>query len=243
MNVYTIGLIILLILFLVTILSSLYIRKYRREDISIVLYVLLIAISQFMASRITIFDFGFAQIVAPAAVIAFPFTFQLTDQVNENFGRKATHRMVFIAFLTQVIAVLFLYLTTTMPQINDNFTPESYNSIMISSFRITIASWISFIISENFDAYLFHYVKELLNGKHLWVRNTVSDVISLGLDSLIFVPLAFFGVLPTSIIPALIIGQLGTKWTFGLIDTPYIYLEKWVIHTKHRIILRLISAD
>jgi len=93
----------IIVIFVSTLLISQYIKMQNREDVAIALFVLFITMSQILASKIgdfTVFDY---QITAPVAVLIFPFTFQITDMVNENFGQKATHRMIFIAFMTQIL--------------------------------------------------------------------------------------------------------------------------------------------
>lgn len=92
--------------------------------------------------------------------------------------------------------------------------------------RITVASWIAFMITENFDAYVYSWFKKLTKGKYLWARNAFSSIPALLLDSLIFIPIAFLGVMP--ILP-LIIGQTAVKWVVGLINIPFMYLNKVIL--------------
>ncbi|MFX0093592.1 MAG: VUT family protein, partial [Candidatus Hodarchaeota archaeon] len=61
-----------------------------------------------------------------------------------------------------------------------------------------------------------------------WIRNIISDILSLGIDSLIFIPLAFLGEVPPEIILEMIFGQLVTKWILGIVDTPFMYLTRWI---------------
>jgi len=76
---------------------------------------------------------------------------------------------------------------------------------------------------------LFSKLKKLTRGKNLWIRNIFSDIPTLALDSLIFVSIAFVGVLD---IWPIIWGQLLTKWFFGVIDTPFMYLSRGIINGK-----------
>jgi uncharacterized integral membrane protein (TIGR00697 family) len=233
MNLYLILVIVLLLLVIITVLTSIYIRWYNNPDMIFAFYVALVTISQFMATRLTPFDFGRGVVfTTTAASIIFPFTFQLTDQTNEFFGRNMTHKMIFTAFFTQVFVVVVSYLATQMVQVNDNFSAEAYNVIFYSSIRITLASWVAFLISENTDAVIYQMFKKWTKGRFLWMRNIFSDVLSLALDSLVFVPLAFAGELPwfgEFSIFSVFVGQISVKWVFGLADTPTIYLSRWII--------------
>lgn len=216
-----------------------YTVKYDRPDALIGIYVAFLTLAQFLATRLALFDFGVLSFVAPAGVIVFPFTLQVTDMVNEKYGRHEVYRMIAIAFVTQVLLVAFLAIAT-IPMHIETFPGQADPLAAFALVpSITIASWIAFLISENFDAWLYDKIRSYI-AEHLWMRNVFSDVLSLGLDTLIFIPLAFF-VIPSILlgadanlitpIPVLIditIGQLVTKWVMGLIDTPYMYLTRWV---------------
>jgi uncharacterized integral membrane protein (TIGR00697 family) len=95
--------------------------------------------------------------------------------------------------------------------------------------RIMLASWVAFLISENIDAYLFDWFKKITNGKHLWMRNVFSSIPSMALDTLIFVTIAFYEIQP--LLP-LIIGVLVIKWLVGIIDIPFMYLNRWIMNKK-----------
>jgi uncharacterized integral membrane protein (TIGR00697 family) len=210
----------------------------KREDVAIAFYVLFLAMSQILAVKIGDFSIGSLTITAPVAVLIFPFTFQITDMVNENFGQKATHRMIFIAFITQIFMIIFIWFSievTSAPFWGFDFgsnpveAQKFWASFLGSTLRITAASWIAFLITENLDALLFAKFKKYTKGKHLWIRNVFSDIPTLALDSIIFVTIAFWGVFP---IVSVIWGQILTKWFFGVIDTPFMYLSRGITSGK-----------
>lgn len=236
MDIYLILVLVFILLVIVTTITSVYIRIYDNPDIIFVIYVSLITVSQFMATRLTSFDFGRDFIyITTAASIIFPFTFQLTDQTNEFYGRQMTQKMIFLGFISQVFVVCISWFAIQMDQINDNFEAEAYNKIFFSSIRITLASWAAFLISENADAIIYQKIKKLTNDRHLWMRNVFSDLISLSLDSLVFVPIAFAGIIPwfgSFSIWSVFVGQIVVKWVFGLVDTPTIYLSRWIVQSK-----------
>jgi uncharacterized integral membrane protein (TIGR00697 family) len=231
-----------IVIFVSTLLISQYIKMQKREDVAIAFYILFITMSQILAAKIGDFSIGTYLITAPVAVLIFPFTFQITDMVNENFGRRKTHRMIFIAFITQILMAIFIWFSIEIP----GFPFWSATDQMFwvnffgSTIRITIASWISFIITENLDAILFSKLKKLTKGKSLWIRNIFSDIPTLALDSLIFVSIAFGGLLD---IWPIIWGQLLTKWFFGIIDTPFMYLSRGIINGKINILGSLFGEN
>jgi len=228
----------IIVIFIATVFISQYIKMYKREDVAIAFYILFITMSQILAVKIGDFSIGDYQITAPVAVLIFPFTFQITDMVNENFGQKKTHRMIFIAFITQIIMVIFIWFSIEIPGApfwgfdwgSDPVEAQRFwVSFLGSTLRITVASWIAFLITENLDAVLYAKIKKLTKGKNLWIRNVFSDIPTLALDSVIFVSIAFGGLLP---IWPIIWGQILTKWFFGVIDTPFMYLSRGIISGK-----------
>jgi len=240
----------IVIIFVSTMLISQYIKMQNREDVAIALFVLFITMSQILAAKIGDFTVFNYQITAPVAVLIFPFTFQITDMVNENFGQKATHRMIFIAFITQIFMAIFIWFSIEVPAApfwgfdwaSDPIEAQQFwLNFLGSTVRITIASWISFIITENLDAILFAKLKKWTKGKNLWIRNVFSDIPTLALDSVIFISIAFGGVFPLDLIWTMILGQLLTKWFFGIIDTPFMYLSRGIVNGKINLLGNLFS--
>ena len=141
-----------------------YARKYDRPDGIIGLYVAFVLISNIIAFKIASFDLGFITFFSPAAVLIFPVTFLLTDIINEKFGKKETHRMIFIAFLTQIAVTFFIWYAISFPSAPFWTDQEIFEKIFGFVPRIILASWIAFLISENADAYIFAWFKNKTKG-------------------------------------------------------------------------------
>ena len=238
------------VIFISTLLISQYIKMQKREDVAIAFYILFITMSQILAAKIGDFSLGSYLITAPVAVLIFPFTFQITDMVNENFGRNRTHRMIFIAFITQIAMSIFIWFSIEVPAApfwgfdwgsDPSEAQQFWLNFLGSTIRITIASWISFIITENLDAILYAKLKKLTKNKKLWIRNVFSDIPTLALDSVLFISIAFGGMFPIDVILIMIWGQLLTKWFFGIIDTPFMYLSRGIINGKLNLLGNLFS--
>lgn len=213
----------------ITLLGSLYVKKYNKPDLLIGIYVTFILLSQILAIKISNFVIWGHSYFAPSAVLIFSVTYLLTDIINEKFGVKETRRMIFIAFIAQIIFVLFLWFSVTIEPAPFWTLQEAWRSIFMVVPRIMAASWIAFFISENIDASIFHLVKKVTNDKHLWMRNAFSSIPSLLIDSLIFIPLAFWGTMPTVALFSLMFGQVILKWLVGLINIPFMYLNKYIL--------------
>ncbi|WP_242492665.1 queuosine precursor transporter [Methanolobus psychrotolerans] len=214
---------------IVTYISAFIVNRYREYGFTVLVafYTVYLAASQIVAARLIEFDLGFYTFFAPAAVFLYPFLSQAIDMINEVYGEKKAHIAILIAFITQVLLVIFIVMTNSLSPAPFFDYEDAWQSIFAQGIRIVIASWFSFLIFQNIDAYVFAWMKAHYPEK-IFLRSAASDLLSLTLDSLVFVVLAFYGVAP--LIP-LITGQIVAKNLIGLLDTPWFvwykkYLEK-----------------
>jgi len=219
-------------LFIVTYSSAYIVKRFKKHGFAAItaFYTIYLGASQILASRIINFDLGFYVFTAPAGVFIYPFVAQAIDMINEVYGKKMAHLAVGIAFVTQILLVTFIAMTNSLTPAPFFQFEEAWQNIFNLTIRITVASWIAFLICQNLDVYIFAKIKQKflkretkfkassLINPFIWLRSTVSDVFNLTLDSAIFVILAFYGVMP--VIP-LIIGQIVSKNIIGFLDTPW----------------------
>ncbi|MGQ4834474.1 MAG: queuosine precursor transporter [Candidatus Asgardarchaeia archaeon] len=228
---------------IVTYASAYIVKKYREIGFAALtaFYTIYLGASQILASRIINFDLGIYQFTAPAAVFIYPFIAQAIDMINEVYGRKKAHLAIGIAFITQVLLVTFIAMVNSLPPAPFFKYEDAWQFLFGLSIRITVASWISFLVCSNLDAYVFSAIKQKFITRELafkydtslnpyvWLRSSVSDIIDLTLDSVIFITLAFYGVLP--VIP-LIIGQIVSKNIIGFLDNPWFVLYKRLLRKE-----------
>ncbi len=204
---------------IVTYASAYIVKKFPEHGFAalVAFYTIYLGASQIMAVRIVEFDLGVYRVFAPAAVFIYPFIAQAIDMINEVYGRKKAHLAIIIAFITQVLLVTFIAMVNSLSPAPFFPFEEAWQGIFSLGIRITAASWIAFLICQNLDAYVFSWLKKKYE-RRIWLRSITSDLLDLTLDSVIFVPLAFYGVMP--ILP-LIIGQIVSKNIIGFLDTPW----------------------
>jgi queuosine precursor transporter len=215
------------IISLTSVAASYYVKKYDRPDILIGLYLTLVTVANIVAQKIIQYDFGTFTLFATAGTILFAVTYLITDIVNERFGRNEARRMVLIAFLMQVVVAVFMFMAisaTPAPFYSNN---DAFGSILGNSLRVIVASLIAFLICEMLDVYVFHWLKKMTNDKHLWMRSAFSTLPAMAIDSILFVLLAFFGVMP--ILP-IITGLVIVKWLVGILDIPFMYISRYIMN-------------
>jgi queuosine precursor transporter len=226
---------------LVTYLSVYIVRNYPKYAFTtlVAFYIIYLAASQILAARIVEFNLWFIVLSAPASVVIYPFIAQVIDMINEVYGVTMTHVAILIAFVTQVLWVIFITMVNTLTPASYFLYEDAWQSIFSMSIRITIASWVAFLICSNVDAFIFDriktrflarekaYPRSTMTNPWVWLRSSASDAVDLTLDSVIFVTIAFAGVMP--VLP-LIIGQIVTKNIIGFIDNPWFVWYKSMLN-------------
>lgn len=212
---------------IVTFASAYIVKKFKDYGFAglVAFYTIYLGASQILASRIINFNLGFWNFYAPGAVFIYPFIAQAIDMINEAYGRRKAHLAIGIAFLTQVLLVTFILMVNSLSPAPFFRFEEAWQAIFSLGVRITVASWIAFLVCQNLDAYVFAWLKKRYE-KNIVLRSVTSDILDLTLDSVIFATIAFYGVMP--VVP-LIIGQIVSKNIIALLDTPWFVWYKRLI--------------
>lgn len=162
-------------------------------------------------------------IMSPAGIIAYPLTFLMTDVIGEVWGKKRVYAVVWAGFTCSIIAILLCLLAVQLPA-SPFYTDQAYFARLFGSMgRITVASLAAYISSQTYDVWMFHLIRERTGAKHLWLRNNVATIMSQLLDTVIFIVIAFYGVVPIQILVNMMFGQYLLKVIFALCDTPFCY--------------------
>jgi hypothetical protein len=95
------------------------------------------------------------------------------------------------------------------------------------------ASMIAYLTAQFIDIRIFHFWKRLTKGKHLWLRNNGSTIISQLVDtSAVLLLLCITGAIEWSRFNALLVNGFLFKVLFALADTPFFYLGVWALKEK-----------
>ncbi len=169
----------------------------------------------------------FGPFAVPAGVIVFSMTFFITDLISEKWGKKEAQKAVWAGFLSSFVLIVSTYIVINwQPAVFATEFAEMFNKVLALTPRIAIASFVAYLISQHHDVWAFHFWKDKTKGRHLWLRNNASTIVSQCLDTVIFTSIAFYGVLP--IVP-LILGTWSVKILIALMDTPFIYGTVWLM--------------
>lgn len=175
---------------------------------------------------------SFFGIIISVGAFSYPFTFLITDVVEEVRGKEVTKIFVHSGFLALCLAIVFVFVSTHFPPAAFYQGNEAYKYVFSSSLRIIIASVIAFLVAQYHDLWAFNFWKQKTGGKHLWLRNNLSTISSQLIDSLVFMFIAFYHQGPeftASRIFLMILPYWMLKIGFALLDTPFVYLGvRWL---------------
>jgi queuosine precursor transporter len=182
--------------------------------------------------------FEFMGLMIPVGIIPYPVTFLVTDIVSEVYGKKRANYLVLTGFFMNIFLVLIMTLGFYAPMDQNWLTsvlsssdPEaamSFDRMYGLMIRGTVASMVAYLTAQFIDVHFFHFLKEKTKGKHLWLRNNASTIVSQLVDTTAVIFITFYGILSLSEIINYIFYGYIFKFCFALIDTPLFYLSvKW----------------
>lgn len=173
--------------------------------------------------------------------ITFPFSnvifsilsYPLIDSICEIWGKKAARQAMWIGIFSQTVFVILLQFSILVPAASFWSLQESYASVLSVTGNVIVASFLAISISQLLDIYLYQRIKDLTNGKCLWLRSNISILFGQLLDSIIFVMIVFH---QANNKVAILFGSISVKAMISVAMTPVIYLIVMLVR-------RYIAAD
>ena len=167
---------------------------------------------------------GFFGLVLPAAVIVFPISYICGDVLTEVYGYRVARRVIWLGFLCNLLAVAAIFLGGLLPAAPVFEAQEAYDRILGYTPRLLAASFLAYLVGEFANAIVLAKMKVATNGRFLWSRTIGSTLVGQGLDSLVFIVLAFAGTIPASAILLAVVTQWLVKALYEVLATPLTYL-------------------
>lgn len=155
-----------------------------------------------------------------AGLMLFPVTYIINDCIVEVWGYKKSRLVIWLGFAANLIAALFTWIAVVLPPDPVWNGQEAFEAIFTVTPRITLASLVAFIAGSFVNAYIMSRMKVASKGKRFSLRAIVSTLAGEGIDSMIFFPAAFWGLLPEHTIFNLIIAQALIKTLYEIAVLP-----------------------
>lgn len=162
-------------------------------------------------------------LVLPAAIIVFPISYILGDVLTEVYGYRQARRVIWLGFFCNLILVVAIWLGGLLPAASFWDGQAAYARILGYTPRILVASFLAYLVGEFSNSFVLAKMKIATNGRHLWTRTIGSTLVGQGLDSMVFITLAFAGTIPFSGLFSAIITQWLVKTAYEAAVTPLTY--------------------
>lgn len=193
-------------------------------ELSIVFTVCLIA-SNILETK----QMVFGPLHLTGGLLIFPVSYIVNDVVCEVWGYRRASILIWTGFLTNFAFMMVACLADAIPGAPYWENEEGFHAIFGLTPRIALASFVSFIVGSFVNAYVMSRMKITDKGRRFPLRAIMSTVWGEGADSLIFFPLAFYGVLPNEELPLMMLSQLVLKTVYEIIVLPVtVRVVHWV---------------
>tara|TARA_B100000686_G_C16804914_1_gene989242 strand:+ start:3940 stop:4656 length:717 start_codon:yes stop_codon:yes gene_type:complete len=167
-------------------------------------------------------------------LLPYPITFLITDLISEIYGRKRANLVVTLGIFASFFSAGIILLGNVLPAVE--YSPISdytYQKVFAFSPVAVLASMLAYLLAQFVDIRLYHFWKNLTNGKMLWLRNNFSTFTSQFIDSITVVGLLCgFGVLNWEVFWGLSISSFIFKIFIAIIDTPFLYLFVYMFRKR-----------
>ena len=159
--------------------------------------------------------------VFPAGLVIFPLSYILGDVLAEVYGFRAARAVIWLGFACNLLALAAIQIAILLPAAPFYEHQQAYEDVLGTTWRIFVASLAAYVVGELANAYVLVRMKSATGGRFLWSRTIGSTMVGEGLDSAIFVTIAFAGT------GAELLNPILTTWAikvgYETIATPLTY--------------------
>jgi queuosine precursor transporter len=196
------------------------IASYSRYFLAVVvLFITCLITANIIAVKlITVFG-----LVLPAAVVVFPVSYILGDVLTEVYGYRQARWVIWLGFACNLIVVVAVWLGGILPSASFWDGQAAYERILGYAPRILVASFLAYLVGEFSNSFVLAKLKIATKGRHLWTRTIGSTLVGQGLDSMVFITVAFSGIIPLSGLLSAVITQWLVKTAYEAAVTPLTY--------------------
>lgn len=184
-----------------------------------IFFVAVLLISNIASTKIV--DFGW--FTFDGGTLLFPLSYIFGDILTEVYGYRRSRRVIWLGFTCAFVMSLTFWIIGRLPAAGDWGNQAAYDAILGATPRIILASLIAYLSGEFSNSFVLAKLKIFTKGKMLWARTIGSTVVGELVDSVLFILIAFAGILPNSLLITLIISNYIFKTGIEVLFTPLTY--------------------
>jgi uncharacterized integral membrane protein (TIGR00697 family) len=175
------------------------------------------------ANLVAVKVLAFGPWVTDAGLLTFPIAYIVGDVLTEVYGYAAARRVIWLGFICNALAVATFQLAGVLPAESSWDGGDAWSRIFDSTPRLLIASLCAYLVGEFANSYVLARLKVKTNGRWLWTRTIGSTIVGQGLDTLIFVTIAFAGVFSGQVLWEMLYTGWLLKTAYEILATPFTY--------------------
>jgi queuosine precursor transporter len=212
-------------------------KRYRWLLVITAIFVTTLVISNIIAVKLV----SIGGLFLPAAVVLFPISYIFGDILTEVYGYAQARRVIWTGFFCNFLAVIAIWISSMLPSApfwsaGSFNTPlgaqAAYEAILGFTPRLLAASFIAYLIGEFLNSYVLAKLKIKTQGHLLWLRTITSTIVGEGADSVVFLTVAFWGIIPANNLGMAVLSQWLFKVSYEVLATPLTY---WVVNWLKRV--------
>jgi uncharacterized integral membrane protein (TIGR00697 family) len=163
-------------------------------------------------------------LVLPAGIVIFPISYIFGDILTEVYGYRQARRVIWLGFLCNLLAVVAIWIGQVLPPASFWNAQAAYERILGYAPRLLLASFLAYLVGEFANSFVMAKMKIATRGRWLWTRTIGSTLVGEGLDSLVFMTIAFVGEIPMTVLALAIVTQWLVKSAYEAVATPLTYV-------------------
>ncbi|MCL5024880.1 MAG: queuosine precursor transporter [Chloroflexi bacterium] len=156
---------------------------------------------------------GVAGLMVPAAIVIFPISYIFGDVLTEVYGYSAARQVIWLGFACNLLAVAAIWAGQVLPGASVWDAQGAYERILGYTPRLLAASFLAYLVGEFANSMVLARMKVATQGRWLWSRTIGSTLVGQGLDSLVFIGLAFGGTMSAEAVAS----AMATQWLFKVV--------------------------
>lgn len=200
-------------------------RHFRYYDFVMAAFVAVLLLSNVIgAAKPAALTLGGEQWVFGAGILFFPLGYVIGDVLTEVYGYARARRVIWAGFVGLIFMAFMSWVVVALPPASGWEGQAAYEAVFGQVWRIVAASITAFWAGEFVNSYVMARMKIWTAGRHLWTRTIGSTIVGQGVDSVIFYPLAFWGVWSNEQVIIVMITNWLLKVGWEVVLTPVTYL-------------------
>jgi len=194
-------------------------KSYLYFDVIMALFVAVLLISNIASTKII--ELG--KFTFDGGTLIFPLSYIFGDILTEVYGYRKSRKVIWLGFFSIFLMSAVLMIVAFLPSPSDWPYSEAFKNILGMTPRIVLASLIAFFAGEFSNSFILAKLKIFTKGKYLWARTIGSTLVGEALDSVLFVFIAFAGVMPMNLLLAVFVSNYIFKCGVEILFTPLTY--------------------